>query len=145
MTRAVIFDIDGTLADTRHRQHYMLTKHKNWPAFYAAMSDDPPRSDVVELLRALAASYRIVLCSGRPANYRDATVTWLKDHRIPFWDLHMRAEGDFRDDTVVKREMLSLIRVVHGDPFLVVDDRDKVVAMWRAEGLTCLQCAPGDF
>jgi hypothetical protein len=26
-----------------------------------------------------------------------------------------------------------------------VDDRQKVVDMWRAEGLTCFQVAPGDF
>jgi len=27
----------------------------------------------------------------------------------------------------------------------VIDDRQVVVDFWRAEGLTCLQCAPGDF
>ena len=27
----------------------------------------------------------------------------------------------------------------------VLDDRDSVVAMWRAMGLTCLQVAPGAF
>ena len=27
----------------------------------------------------------------------------------------------------------------------VFDDRDKVVKMWREEGLTCMQVAPGNF
>ena len=27
----------------------------------------------------------------------------------------------------------------------VVEDRSRVVEMWRAEGLVCLQCAPGEF
>ena len=31
------------------------------------------------------------------------------------------------------------------DVFLVVDDRQKVVNMWRDLGLTCVQVAPGDF
>jgi hypothetical protein len=29
--------------------------------------------------------------------------------------------------------------------FLVVDDRDKVVKMWRDLGLNTFQVAPGDF
>ena len=31
------------------------------------------------------------------------------------------------------------------DVFLVVDDRDKVVKMWRDLGLNTFQVAPGDF
>jgi hypothetical protein len=33
----------------------------------------------------------------------------------------------------------------HGAPFFVLDDRDKVVAMWRSKGLICLQVAEGNF
>ena len=28
---------------------------------------------------------------------------------------------------------------------LAFDDRDRVVAMWREEGVPCFQVAPGDF
>jgi hypothetical protein len=31
------------------------------------------------------------------------------------------------------------------DVFMTVDDRQKVVDMWRDLGLTCFQVAPGDF
>jgi hypothetical protein len=48
-----------------------------------------------------------------------------------------------RSDVKAKREML---RGVDKDKILfVVEDRSRVVEMWRSEGLTCLQCAHGDF
>ena len=31
------------------------------------------------------------------------------------------------------------------DIVCVFDDRDKVVKMWRDNGLTCMQVAPGNF
>jgi hypothetical protein len=44
---------------------------------------------------------------------------------------------------MVKREMLTGID--KGKVLLVVEDRTRVVQMWREEGLVCLQCAPGEF
>ncbi len=140
----VIFDIDGTISDTAHRSHFLTGPKKDWDAFYAAMADDATRGPVVDLLRAVAHVFPVILCTGRPSNYRDVTIKWLNAHAIPFRELYMRAEGDHRDDTIVKREMLQTIRVVF-EPIFVVDDRSKVVAMWRSEGLVCFQCASGDF
>jgi len=57
---------------------------------------------------------------------------------------HITGVGDsFPSDTVVKREMLAGMdksRII-----FVVEDRSRVVEMWRSEGLVCLQCAPGEF
>lgn len=143
----VIFDIDGTLADCTHRQHHLTGPgKKDWDAFYAAMHDDEPRVGIVRLAQTFVASdLPIILCTGRPESYRERTVAWMAQHGIKFFDLYMRKDGDHRDDTVVKREMLESIRSNGLDVVLVIDDRDKVVRMWREEGLTCLQCAPGDF
>jgi hypothetical protein len=58
-------------------------------------------------------------------------------------DLLLRKDNDRRADGVVKREMLAAIdksRIL-----FVVEDRSRVVEMWRSEGLVCLQCAPGEF
>ena len=57
----------------------------------------------------------------------------------------MRRVGDYRPDVEIKKEMLDRIRKGGFRPCIAIDDRDCVVAMWRAEGLTCLQVAPGDF
>ncbi len=57
----------------------------------------------------------------------------------------MRPEKDYRDDGTIKAELLDKILADGWEPWLVVEDRQRVVDMWRARGLTCLQCAPGDF
>jgi len=44
---------------------------------------------------------------------------------------------------VAKREMLQGID--RKKILFVVEDRSRVVEMWRGEGLVCLQCAPGEF
>ncbi|WP_442934833.1 phosphatase domain-containing protein [Nitrincola sp. A-D6] len=46
---------------------------------------------------------------------------------------------------MVKSRLLEQIRASGYNPWLVLDDRDSVVNQWRTLGLTCLQCAPGDF
>jgi len=149
--RAVIFDIDGTLADNEHRRHlvdhanYDNTTPKDWDEFKRRASDDTVKGDIVELLQHLyLVGFAIVLCTGRSSDQYAQTKTWLKNYGIGFDLLLMRTEHDYRPDTVVKRELLVKIREKY-DPWIVVDDRDSVVAMWREEGLTCLQCAPGNF
>src|SRR4051812_11631806 len=141
-----IFDIDGTLADCTHRQHHLTGGKKDWDAFYDGMAEDTPRADIVRLLSTCQADgWQIMLFTGRPDTHREKTEAWLAQHGIGYHRMWMRKGGDFRDDTVVKREMLAELRELGLQPTLVVDDRAKVVAMWRQEGLTCLQCAPGEF
>ena len=144
--KAVIVDIDGTISDVEHRRHHLASKPQNWKAFNAAMHLDEPKSDIVELVRILEqAGNRIVLCSGRDSFYRQATEDWLEKHGVPNHALYMRPAKDSRDDGVVKSELLDRIIADGYEPWLAIDDRNRVVEMWRARGLTCLQCAPGDF
>jgi hypothetical protein len=84
--------------------------------------------------------------TGRNEAHREATESWLDAHDIPFNRVTMRVDRDFRPDTVVKKEILERFREREGrDVLFAVDDRDGVVGMWRDSGVTCLQCAPGDF
>lgn len=141
MTRAVIFDIDGTLADATHRLHHIQNGSRNWDAFFAEAANDP----VIEPIRDLAflfdnQDYRIILVSGRTDKIRGLTEAWLDRHGIPYHELHMRAEGDYRQDFVVKSELLDGILASGHQVHCVIDDRPSVVAMWRERGLTCLQC-----
>ena len=59
--------------------------------------------------------------------------------------LYMRGDKDRRGDDIVKRELLAGIRSDGFDPKLAIDDRRRVVDMWRSEGLVCAQVAEGEF
>lgn len=143
---AVIFDIDGTIADVEHRRPYLLSEKPDWKAFNAAIGDDAIHANILRLLRTMrAAGNAIVLCSGRDGGFRRLTELWLTFNQIHYDGLYMRAAGDHRKDHVVKTELLDQIIADGFRPWLVVDDRSSVVAAWRARGLTCLQCAEGDF
>jgi hypothetical protein len=61
------------------------------------------------------------------------------------WTLLMRPEGDHRSDEVVKKEIWEKKIKPWYDVVAVFDDRDRVVKMWRDEGLLCVQSYYGDF
>ena len=143
----VIFDIDGTLANISHRQHWVATKPRNWVAFKQGIPHDKPHDDIIWLLKILSTATRIMIVSGREGSEisKKHTEDWLHQHNIAYEELHMRPDKDYRDDSIVKREILADLRARHGEPLMVFDDRDRVVKMWREEGVRCLQVAPGDF
>ena len=145
-TKCWIVDIDGTIANTEHRIHYITDGHKNWNAWHANAHKDEPIEEVVALLDMAAANdIKIVLCTARDEKCRQDSIDWLEAHDIPYDALYMRKQWDRRDDDIVKFELLEQIYEAGYEPILVLEDRDRVVKMWRSAGLRCLQVAPGDF
>ena len=140
----VIFDIDGTLADVSERIHHVKKKPKNWNAFFQGMAQDKAIHSMVRLCNILYASgIQIILCSGRNEEHRQQTIEWLAEHNVNYHDLLLRKNNDRRSDTEIKRELLGTLD--KSKILFVVEDRSRVVEMWRSEGLVCLQCAPGEF
>lgn len=140
----VIFDIDGTLADISERVHHVRRKPKNWSAFNAGMAQDKAIHSMVRLCNVLhAAGIYIILCSGRNEKNRPETLDWLNKQGVNYHELLLRKDEDYRSDAVVKREVLQTLD--KSKILFVVEDRSRVVEMWRSEGLVCLQCAPGEF
>lgn len=142
-TNCVIFDMDGTLADVRHRLHHIRKSPPDWQAFFDGCVNDPGHQYVKELYWMVNESENappIFICSGRPDSHRQETEQWLESHFIQdYHALLMRKDGDRRPDVVVKREMLEAIRGQGFEPMFAVDDRPSVVEMWRAEGVPCFQ------
>lgn len=137
----VIFDIDGTLADVSERIRHLQKKPKNWKGFFRGMAQDKAIKSMVRLCNILYSSgVRIILCSGRSEEHRSETVKWLARQGVKYHELRLRRDGDRRSDVTVKREMLAGIDKTK--VLFVVEDRSRVVQMWRSEGLVCLQCAP---
>lgn len=139
-----IFDIDGTLADCSHRLHHIQKTPKDWTAFFAACSDDKPIPHVIELAKALGENNEIVFVSGRSDECRSETEGWL-DKYVFASLLYMRKAGDYRDDSIIKIELLAQIRADGFEPIMAFDDRMRVVAAWRHAGIPCAQVAEGDF
>lgn len=141
--KVYLVDIDGTLAD--------MGPCGRGPFEWLRVGEDVPHWDVVNLVRRLHdADYHIVFMSGRDAVCRPETVAWLQqyvthDWSPHSWELHMRPAGDMRKDSVVKYELFNKhVRynyLIDG----VIDDRNQVVEMWRALGLTVFQPRDGAF
>ena len=145
--KTIIFDIDGTLADIAHRRDFLNGDRPDWHKFNAAMGDDTPNVPIVELYKTLwhEGSHNIEIVTGRNESFRAITQTWLTWNEIPFKRLTMRAAKDQRPDHIIKQEILNTFLSEGLEIEFTVDDRQQVVDMWRRNGITCLQCAPGDF
>lgn len=138
--KTVLVDIDGTIADGEHRQHWVRTKPKNWAAYNKTMSEDLPIYQTITVINSLSASgHPIIICSGREEVYRDATEYWLNQHNVPYKKLMMRPEKDYRDDCTIKSEMLDKILETE-DVMCVFDDRPKVTRMWVERGIFVFRC-----
>lgn len=147
MTRCYIFDIDGTLADCSHRLHHIQKHPKDWDAFFDQCGGDQPIAHMVDLAECLLSTGKsLIAVSGRSDRVRLQTDWWLRIKcGLVFDALYMRADGDRRDDDVIKIELLARIRADGYEPIMVFDDRTRVVNAWRAAGIPCAQVAPGDF
>jgi uncharacterized HAD superfamily protein len=140
-----IFDIDDTLSDSSHRAHWISKDNpdRNWGVYYKLLTEDSPIKPVVTILQNLYDNgNRIVLCTGRPEEYRDITVSWLEKHNISAHDLYMRQKSETGlRNAQAKQIMLSRIRSAGYDPVAVFEDNPLSVQMWKESGLTVLQIA----
>lgn len=146
--KCYIFDLDGTICDCSHRIHHIQSEKKDWDSFFADCHKDAPISHVVGLARALyyhAEWVKIVYVSGRSDQCRKQTEQWLRTNALPHGPVYMRKEGDHRDDDVIKIELLAQLRADGFEPIMAFDDRNRVVAAWRAAGIPCAQVAEGNF
>ena len=151
--KTVIFDLDGTLAliDDRRALATKPNGKIDWDVFFdpANIQLDKPNWPVILMAQTLKkAGHRVVIFSGRSKATKDATRDWLNQLDIPFDVLKMRPTGRdfmFIPDDKLKQNWLDQLFPDKNDILCIFDDRDKVVKMWRDNGLTCMQVAPGDF
>lgn len=134
---AILVDIDGTLAHMNGRSPYD-------PTLYHTDSFDHIVAAVAESYATDMRSWMIVM-SGRDETHRAETEQWLAKHNFKYDMLYMRPAGDNRNDAIVKDELFEKHIAGKFNVDFVLDDRDRVVKMWRAKGLKVLQVADGNF
>jgi hypothetical protein len=151
----VIFDLDGTLANIDVRREFCRTSSGkiNFKKFYDPenISMDTPNAPVVEMAKILrAAGKRIVIFSGRSKETEAETIKFLKACGVKYDMMIMRPTDVahlYTPDSQLKATWLKTYfpgsekeRIM-----CVYDDRDKVVNMWRHNGVPCFQVNEGDF
>lgn len=161
LPEAIICDLDGTLALLDGRDPYDAS----------TCEQDKLNRPVAELLKVMHwnKGIKIIFMSGRKGIYKEQTERFIHNHldevrltprfkndNLPsdqIWytdkfkfDLHMRADGDNRKDSIVKKEMYY--EHIHNKYkiLFVIDDRPSVVRMWRDElGLCTFQLDDKEF
>ena len=168
MKNTVIFDLDGTLAniDVRRKKSLKPNGKMDWDIFFDPLNVlrlDIANEPVIKMAQMFHKDgFKVVIFSGRNDRSFHMTKLWLEQRDVPFDLLVMRpdkfqadswpiANGNsatkemrFMPDEILKKNMLDTF-VDIDDVFLVVDDRNKVVKMWRDLGLDVFQVAEGDF
>jgi phosphoglycolate phosphatase-like HAD superfamily hydrolase len=133
-----VFDLDGTLADTRHRLCYLDTRPKNWDAFFDAAKLDAPLPKGVALALASAEEHDIAYVTGRPERCRRDTEAWIAEHGLPKGKVWMRGTQDRRPAKTAKLELLKRLAGKQ-DVALVVDDDPLVCDAYRKAGFTVVE------
>jgi hypothetical protein len=138
----IIIDIDGTIAFRQERH----------PHDFEKVDQDLPNEKLIKVLKVIfekLTHLRPIFVSGRMESCRMKTLDWLKIYCCDLFEdepeLYMRVDNDFRDDNIIKQEIYHKMIEPKYDVFLIFDDRDRVVEMWRSLGLTCYQVASGNF
>jgi phosphoglycolate phosphatase-like HAD superfamily hydrolase len=133
-----VFDVDGVLADVRHRLHHLARRPKDWEGFFSAMSDDlllPEGAALVE--EQVRLGHQVVYLTGRNETYREDTEAWLDRHGLPSGRLFMRRPHDRRPARVFKPDTLRHVAESF-EVIVVVDDDAAVVTSLRDAGWNVL-------
>ena len=136
--KAIIVDVDGTIALRRGRSPYD----------YEKCDTDEPEDRVLQVVYDLySAGYEVLFVSGREkvGNCELKTSQWISNHYAGTFKLFMRNEGDHRADKLVKEEIYHEYIEPNYDVVAVIDDRNQCVDLWRSLGLLALQSYYGDF
>ena len=144
-----IFDLDGTLADAEHRMHYIQGEVQDWGGFFAACPADKPIFPVVRVMHSLLYhGAEVWVWTGRSGEVLELTRQWLLSHTLllPNTVLRMRGLKDRRPDYLVKDGWLRGMALHDRERLVAVfENRQRVVDMWRANGVACFHVAEGKF
>ena len=139
----VVFDIDGVVADARHRLHLVRSTPKQYDEFYARVKDDPVLEAGVALYQSLSIQNEIMYLTGRRRSTETDTTAWLRRHGliVPAYLNHVifRPDHDYRPAMVFKLEQLRKIERDIAKVTLVVDDDPRTCLALSAAGYSVLQ------
>ena len=124
----VVFDLDDTLTDTRHRAHLI----PDWLAFYEQCINDPPLWNTLKILELLMThGHKVEVWTGRCESVRGLTEEWFQRYIQMVPVLKMRP-ADYRGSNEHLKEMWINQAVKNNYvPNLVFEDRPDIAHMYR--------------
>lgn len=135
LPEAIICDIDGTLA---------LFEGNPYERDFMSDKVNIPIASILVVWKNL--NTKIIIVSGRNNKFKDQTVEWLEKNSINYDLIFMpRNPEDTKKDFILKQEIYEKEIKGKYNVLFVLDDRNRVVELWRSLGLTCLQVADGAF
>lgn len=137
------------ILENEHGVFFLADKSKvkfkpDYEKFNDSLELDEPNENIVRICKALSDFFYIFICTGRNEKFRKRTEDWLKKYDIPASQLWMRPDNNTESDAIVKKRMLDAIQRTC-NVIAVFDDREKVVNMWRENGILCCQVAKGEY
>ena len=140
--RAIIFDVDGVLADATGRQH-LLEGYADWDEFFAECGSDGLIEDVAALMPLLDPSLVVVLLTARPIWVQDRTLAWIDRHDLRWDVLIMRDHHDWMPSPRFKAKEILELELRGFDVELAIDDDMRNVEAFKAGGLPCIYIHSG--
>lgn len=138
--KAIIVDIDGTIADNNHRTHLVEGKKKDWEQFFEKMVDDKPIAEnICKIRKFFNQGLNVLIVSGRYERYECLTRLWLDKYLgIDKYLLFQRSNKDYRNSIVLKKEILINIKK-NFDIKAVMENDEKIIKMYKEQGLNCIK------
>lgn len=139
--KAVIFDIDGVLANYLHRAEYILCRPKKWNQFFEAMDEDRVIGEMAQKLRAAhQMGHTVILLTGRAERYRALTEAWFAKNNLPYDLLIMRPNRVRRKGHLLKQAYYRRFIKSRYTVVVAYDDHPRIVQMWQDNGVQAYDC-----
>ena len=134
MSKIILCDIDGTVANNEHRQHFLKNK-KDWKGFFDDMINDIPIHNVInKVIEEKNAGKEIVFITGRPESYRNVSMVWLSKYFSFNFGLLMREDKDQRNKVIVKKDIFEK-KFSKSEISYVIDNDKDLLKLWSELGL----------
>lgn len=131
----------------RYKSDLQKEWHPDYAAFEGAMKGDTPNEWCFTLVEAMwEKSFATIFVTGREQKYERAFHEWLMNqgHDKQKWvyaPIFMRPDGFQGSDVELKRCIYQEHIEGKYDVLFAIDDRTKLVNLWRSLGIVCLDCA----
>lgn len=133
---AIICDLDGTLAFNNGKRSMYDSN---------CLTDEISLVVKEQLVFHKLRERTIIILSGRDGNALESTQMWLDHYSVPYDHIYLRTVGDMRKDHLVKEEIYKTLIEPNYFVYLVYEDRESVVRLWRSFGIKCFQADYGDY